>query len=89
MSMQETWISVRMAGHNVYDHARLEVRSVYYAYRDSDNPDAEIRINADAVWRVYPDGREEDLSPEVGEAWLRRLRTDNRRAARNRRRGEF
>ena len=60
-----------------------------YAYRDADNPGAEIRINADGVWRVYPDGREEDLSPEDAETWFRRLKADARRAARNRRRGEI
>ena len=62
---------------------------MYNAYRDTNNPDAEIRINSDAAWRVYPDGREEDLSPEDGETWFRRLRADSRRAARNRRRGEI
>jgi hypothetical protein len=62
---------------------------MYNAYLDTDNPGAEIRINSDAAWRVYPDGREEALSPEDGETWFRRLRTDSRRAARNRRRGEI
>lgn len=62
---------------------------MYNAYQDANNPGAEIRINAEAVWRVYPDGREEDLSPEDGETWFRRLRTDSRRAARNRRGGEI
>jgi hypothetical protein len=62
---------------------------MYNAYRDPDHPGAEIRVNSYAAWRVYPDGREEELSPEDGAAWLRRLRTDNRRAARNRRRGEI
>jgi hypothetical protein len=62
---------------------------MYNAYRDTDNLGAEIRINADAAWRVYPDGREEALSPEDGETWSRRLSTDRRRAARNQRRGEI
>jgi len=62
---------------------------MYNAYRDIDHVGAEIRINADAVWRVYPDGRAEELSPEDEEAWFRRLRTDSRRAARNQRRGEI
>src|SRR5262249_14376180 len=88
MLTQETWIGVRATQRQAYEHGRLEDRSVYNAYRDPNNPSAEIRINAEAAWRVYPDGREEDLSPEDGEAWSRRLRTDARRAARNRRRGE-
>jgi hypothetical protein len=61
---------------------------MYNAYRDTHNPDVEIRLTDGAAWRVYPDGREEDLSPEEGEAWFRRQRSDSRRAARNRRRGE-
>ena len=62
---------------------------MYNAYRDANNPGAEIRVGADVAWRVYPDGREEGLSPEDVQAWIRRLKTDSRRAARNRRRGEI
>lgn len=89
MSMRETWISAEAADRNTYDQARLAVGSMYNAYRDDDNPGAEIRVCPEAAWRVYPDGREEALSPEDVLAWIRRLRTDSRRAARNRRRGEI
>jgi hypothetical protein len=61
---------------------------MYSAYRDFDNPGVEIRLSGGFAWRVYPDGREEGLSREEGEAWFRRLRADSRRAARNHRRGE-
>lgn len=89
MSMRETWINAQAAAVDTYDHARLGVGSMYNIYRDGDNPGAEIRVSAGAAWRVHPDGREEDLSPEDVQAWIRRLRTDSRRAARNRRRGEI
>lgn len=89
MSMREMWINAQAAARNTHDHARLAVGSLYNIYRDGDNPGAEIRVSAGAAWRVYPDGREEGLSPEDVQAWIRRLRTDSRRAARNRRLGEI
>ena len=88
MPMQETWISARATPFHAHEHASPEISSMY-AYRDADNPGAEIRINFDAIWRVYPDGREEDLSPEDAETWFRRLKADARRAERNRRWGEI
>jgi hypothetical protein len=62
---------------------------MYNAYRDISKPGVEIRLSKSAAWRVYPDGREEGLSPDEMESWYRRLKTDKRRAARNKRRGEF
>lgn len=88
MSIQETWSNLQATPYNTYEHASPEINSMY-AYRDADNPGAEIRINLEAIWRVHPDGREEDLSPEDAETWFRRLKTDARRAERNRRRGEI
>ena len=89
MSVREMCVGAQAAGWNTYDHARLAVGSIYNIYRDAGIPGAEIRVSAGAAWRVYPDGREEGLSPEDVQAWIRRLRTDSRRAARNRRRGEI
>lgn len=88
MPPQEAWNRVQVTRRNAYEHARPEFGSKYNAYRDVNNPGAEIRVNAEAAWRVYPDGREEVLSPQDRVTWFRRLRSDSRRAARNRRKGE-